>query len=174
MRHRAQWQRNSYQVNMRAAVNTAKPMHEPTQYRILARHHFVIAMIALICPLAVGVWLGLDQLDSYLAKLEQLAATAPNEAGLKLKQFGESIAIANAVVLTLFAALIIRHGWRGWQSQAMPPRGSWIIEGQRTWAGEHAVRIAQFTVAVGVILMILGVASSALLWDLGRSISVTQ
>ena len=52
----------------------------------------------------------------------------------------------------------------GWQTASMPPTGSWILEGQRIWTGKSAIRVAQFTIALGVPLGMLAVVSSLILW----------
>jgi hypothetical protein len=52
----------------------------------------------------------------------------------------------------------------------MPPKGSWILEGQRIWTGESAVRVAQFTIVVGALLAVLAVVSSLILWSLGDTL----
>ena len=53
----------------------------------------------------------------------------------------------------------------------MPPTGSWILEGQRTWTGEPAIRIAKFTIVVGALLGVLAVASSLTLLSLGDTVA---
>ena len=70
-------------------------------------------------------------------------------------------------VLAVLAVLIIWHGLRGLQTTSMPPKGSWILEGQRIWTGQPAVRIAKFTITVGALLVVLAVISSLMLWRIG-------
>ncbi len=70
-------------------------------------------------------------------------------------------------MLPLLSILNIWHGWRGWRTASMPPKGTWILEGQRKWTGESAVRIAQFTITVGALLAVL---SPFILWSLGDTL----
>ena len=146
-------------------------MQDSAEYRVIDRKKFAVVMAVLISLLAVGVWFGLDRVAEYVKQLEELTANEPLEAAATIMQLLRTIAILNGIVLSLLAILIIWHGWRGWRTTSMPPRGSWILKGQRTWSGEPAVRIAQFTITVGAILGVLAVVSSFFLWDLGETIS---
>ena len=142
-------------------------MHDLAEYRIFGRKKFAVIMVILLSLVAVGLWGVLDRLAEYAAQLAALAATEPLKAGAALTQLLRALAIINGVVLSLFATLIIWHGWRGRRTASMPPKGTWILEGQRTWTGESALRIAKFTMVVGTILAVLGVASSLILWRVG-------
>ena len=141
-------------------------MQDPPEYRVIGRTKFAVIMVIPLCIVAVGVWVGLDRLAEYVAYSEELAAAEPLEAEAMLTQLMRTVAILNGIVLSVFAIVIIRHGWRGWRTASMPPKGSWILEGQRTWTGEPARRIAQFTIVVGALLAVLGVAGSMILWGL--------
>ena len=142
-------------------------MQNSANYKVINRKKFAIIMVILLSIVAVGVWVSLDRLAEYGEDLEELAVTEPLEAAATLKKLTRTLAILNGIVLSSLAVLIIWHGWSGWRSESMPPKGSWILEGQRTWTGESAVRIAKFKVAAGILLGVLGVASSLILWHLG-------
>jgi len=144
-------------------------MQNSTNYRVINRKKFSIIMVILLSIIAVGVWVSLDRLAEYGEELEELAVTEPLEAAATIKELTRTFAVLNGIVLSSLAVLIIWHGWNGWRSESMPPKGSWILEGQRTWTGESAVRIAKFKVAAGVLLGLLGVASSLILWGLGET-----
>ena len=145
-------------------------MQDSADYRVIDRKKFAVIMAVLISPLAVGVWFGLDRVADYVKQLEELTANEPLEAAATIMQLLRTLAILNGIVLSLLAILIIWHGWRGWRTTSMPPRGSWILEGQRTWSGEPAVRVAKFTITVGALLGVLAVASSFILWGLGDTL----
>lgn len=145
-------------------------MQDSTQYRVIDRKKFAVVMVVLLSIVAVGVWVSLDHLAEYAEQLENLAATETAEAAATLTQLLRTVAILNGVVLSSLAILISWHGRRGWRAESMPPKGSWILEGQRTWTGESAVRIAKFTIAVGALLGVLGVTSSLVLWSLGDTV----
>ena len=146
-------------------------MQNQAEYRVLDRKKFVVVMALLISIVAVGVWVSLDHLAAYGERLEELAATEPLEAAAALTQLLRTFAIVNAIVFSALSALLIWHGRRGRRTASMPPRGSWILSGQRTWSGEPAMRIARFTIVIGVLLFVLGVASSFTLWRLGDTFS---
>jgi hypothetical protein len=136
------------------------------EYRVIDRKRFAVFMAVLLIIVSPGVWIGLDHLAAYAQNLEELAAAEPAEAAEIFARLQWTLVISNGAVLVLLAAVIIRHGWRGWRTASMPPIGSWILEGQRTWTGDAAVRIAQFTMIVGALLAIMAVASSWILWGL--------
>ena len=127
-------------------------------------------MVALLAALAAPVWLGLDELAEYASRLEELASAEPERAREILTERLRQLAVLNGIVLSALALLIIRHGIRGWRGGFMPPKGAWILEGQRTWSGPPAVRIAQFTVTVGALLGVLAMFSSVVLWRLGDTL----
>ena len=138
-----------------------------SEYRIFSRKKFVVIMAVLLTPVAFGVWVGLDHLADYGKQLEKLAATDPAEAAAIVTQQLRMLAVLNWVLLAGFAVLIIRHGLRGLRTASMPPKGSWILEGQRIWTGQGAARIAKFKITVGVLLMVLATIGSAMLWRIG-------
>lgn len=139
----------------------------PAIYKVINRKKFAAIMVILLSVIAVGVWISLDRLSEYGKELEELAVTEPIKAAATIEQLTRALAVLNGIVLSSLAILIIWDGWRGWRSESIPPKGSWILEGQRTWTGESAVRIAKFKIAAGVLLGMLGVASSLILWSLG-------
>lgn len=145
-------------------------MQDSVNYKVVDRRKFAVIMAVLVSVAAVGVWVSLDYLAEYREELQELAVTEPLETAATLTQLLRNVAILNGVVLSSLALLIIRHGWSGWRSESMPPRGSWIVAGQRTWTGEAAVRIAKFKIAVGALLAVLAVASSWVLWSLGDTV----
>ena len=128
-------------------------------------------MVVLLTVVAVGAWFILDGVAEYTDKLKELATTEPNVAAAMISQLLKTISVVNGVFLLILTVLIIQHGLRGWRTAAMPPRGSWILAGQRTWSGEPAIRIAQFTITVGALLGGLAVISSVILWNLGDTLN---
>ncbi len=128
-------------------------------------------MVVLLTVVAVGAWFTLDGVAEYTDKLKELATTEPNVAAAMISQLLKTISVVNGVFLLILTVLIIQHGLRGWRTAAMPPRGSWILAGQRTWSGEPAIRIAQFTITVGALLGGLAVISSVILWNLGDTLN---
>ena len=145
-------------------------MQDSTRYKVINRKKFAVMMAFMLSVLAVGVWVGLERLAEYGEQLKELAAAEPLEAATTLTELIRTLAILNGIVLSLLALLVIWHGVRGWRTASMPPRGSWVLEGQRTWSGESAVRIARFKIAVGALLGVLAVVSSMILWNLGDTL----
>ncbi len=142
-------------------------MQDSTEYRVVDRKKFAVVMAVVLSVAAVAVWVGLDRLAEYSKQLEELAEAEPREAAAILTQLMRTLAILNGAVLSSLAILVMWHGWRGWRTASMPPKGSWILQGQRIWTGKSAVRIARFTITVGGLLGVLAVISSLILWSLG-------
>ena len=137
-------------------------------YRIFDRKKVFVIMTVLLSVLAVGVWVGLDRLADYAEQLEQLTATDPAQAEGIVTQQLRILAVINGILLAVLAVLIIWHGLKGLRTASMPPKGSWILEGQHIWTGPSAVRIAKFTITVGALLVLLAVVSSLTLWRIGN------
>ncbi len=145
-------------------------MQDSAQYRVMDRKRFAVAMVVLVSICAVGVWVGLNRFAEYAEQLKNLAVTDPAEAAAAAAQLARTLAILNGLVLGSLTIVIIWQGWSGWRAESMPPPGSWILEGQRTWTGEPAVRIAKFRIVVGALLGVLTAASSSILWSLGERV----
>lgn len=145
-------------------------MPNSANYRIVDRRIFAAVMVVLLSIVTVGVWVSLDHVAEYIAQVEELADTEPLAAAAAIKKLFRTLAIVNGMVLSFLTILIIWHGLTGWRTASMPPKGSWILNGQRTWTGESAVRIAVFTITVGALLGMLAVASSWILWNLGDTL----
>ena len=141
-------------------------MTKPVEYREFSRKKFSVLMAVLVCIFGAGTWMTLDSLAAYMAELENLAEIDPACAAEKTSRLLRILAGFNGILLLSLSVLILVHGWRGRRTATMPPRGSWILAGQRTWSGEAAVRIAGFTIVAGILLGVLALASSATLWYL--------
>ena len=137
-------------------------------YRIFDRKKFVVIMAVLLGLVAAGVWVGLDRLADYAKQLEELTVTDPGKAASIVTQQLRMLAVLNGILLTVLAVLIIWQGLKGLRTASVPPKGSWILEGQRIWTGQPAVRIAKFTITVGVLLVVLAVVGSLILWRIGN------
>ena len=152
---------------MRADGARSSMPDDLSAYRIFDRKKFAVIMAILLSVVAVGVWVGLDRLADYAKQLEEFTATDPVKAAAIVTQQLRMLAVLNGILLALLAVLIIWHGLRGLRTASMPPKGAWILEGQRIWTGQSAVRIAKFTITVGALLVVLAVISSLILWRIG-------
>ena len=139
-------------------------------YRVFDRKKFVVIMAILVSVVAVSVWIGMGHLAEYERQLKELAAADPTEAAAALTQLLQTLAVVNGIMMSLLAIGVIWRAWRGWRTASMPPKGSWILEGQRTWTGAPAKRVAQFKIAVGLLLWGLAVVGSLILWSLGDTL----
>lgn len=137
---------------------------DSSAYRIFGRKKFVAIMAVLLSVVAVGVWIGLDRLADYMKQLEEITAVDPAKGASIVTQQLRMLAVLNGILLAAMAGLITWHGLKGLRTASMPPKGSWILEGQRIWTGQSASRIAKFTITVGAVLMVLAFISSLMLW----------
>jgi len=155
---------------MRAnGADSSKP-DDLSAYRIFDRKKFVVIMVILLSVVAIGVWVGLDRLADYAKQLEELTETDPAKATAIVTHKLRMLAVLNGILLAGLAVLIIWHGLSGLRTASMPPKGSWILEGQRIWSGQSAVRIAKFTITVGALLAVLALISSLTLWRIGSTL----
>ena len=63
----------------------------------------------------------------------QTTGTDPHAPAAAISRLVRMLAIVNGIVLSSLAALLIRYGWKGLRTASMPPKGAWILEGQRSW-----------------------------------------
>ena len=139
---------------------------EESDYRIVARTR-AAALIAAIAALgALAVWLGAGWMQAYAEHMGALFDSEPDLARSALVRDVRIVAVVTAALMILLAAWLCRFGITSLRSRAMPPAGSWIVEGQRIWTGEAAVLRARVLLAASAILLLLGLVTAAMMWRL--------
>ena len=146
-------------------------MQAQNTHRVMSRKKAAFIVAVFLSILTLGVWHGLNWVDDSFQRLQELTTAEPVAGGEALSKWLRNLAVVNGIVLSLLAALVIWHGWRGMKTESMPPKGSWILEGQRVWTGLSAMRIAKFTIAVGLLLGLLAVISCLIIWRFGDTVS---
>lgn len=142
-------------------------MHDDEHdYRIIARTR-AAAIVALVAAGgALVVWLATGWMASYAEQMGTLFDRDPERARAELVRDVRIVAIVTATLLFALAAWLWRYGIRSMRCRAMPPPGSWIVAGQRTWTGEAAVRRAQLLLAASAVVLLLGLVAAAMMWRL--------
>jgi hypothetical protein len=141
-------------------------------YRVLPRVRAMAIGIAIVAAATIGAWFAIRWMQESSTEFERLLEQTPEQAALEIVHrlrlyawlYGGSL-LAMAAWIAWMAARIIR-------TQRLPPPGSWIIEGQRTWEGDAAVKRGKILQIVSVVLALAACGLFAMLWKLAGTIRV--
>ena len=123
-------------------------------------------MVVVISLSALAVWFGLIWVESYSDRMSQLIESSPDQALAKLISHTKLIACAAGVTTSVLAAFLFRYGLKSLRTQSVPPKASWVVEGQRIRTGPNAVFHAKLILVMSAILCLLGIVAAAMLWRL--------
>ena len=123
-------------------------------------------MVVVISLSALAVWFGLIWVESYSDRMSQLIESSPDQALAKLIRDTKLIACAAGVTTSALAAFLFRYGLKSLRTQSVPPKASWVVEGQRIRTGPNAVFHAKLILVMSAILCLLGIVAAAMLWRL--------
>lgn len=135
-------------------------------YRIVSRKTAIVLMVVVISVSAVVVWFGLTWVELYSDRMSQLIDGSPEQARAKMTRDARLIAGATGATTLALAAFLFWYGLKSLRTQSMPPRESWVIEGQRIRTGPDAVFHAKLILVMSAILCLLGIVAAAMLWRL--------
>ena len=143
-------------------------MHDDdeTDYRVFARAHAAALVVAIAALGALAIWLGTGWIESYAEQMGTLFDREPDLARAMLVRDLRVVAVVTAVLMALMAGWLCRYSARSMRTRVMPPPGSWIVEGQRTWTDDAAVRRAQLLLAASAVVLLLGLVAAAMMWRL--------
>ena len=141
-------------------------------YRVVPRATAAGIGIGLFAAAAIVVWFAIRWMNASTVEFERLFEQTPEQAALEIVRrlrmyawlYGGSL-LAIAAWIAWMAARIIR-------TQRMPPPGSWIVEGQRTWEGTAAVKRGRILRIVAAALALLAGGLFVTLWRLAGTIAV--
>jgi hypothetical protein len=141
-------------------------------YRVLSRKLAAVIGALLLAAAAVIVWFVLQKMRASTADLGVLYDQSPEQAAIEVVRrvriyawlFGGSL-FAIAAWIAWMASRIIR-------TARMPPPGSWIVEGQRTWEGDTAIKRGRYLGYLAGALALLAVGLFVMLWKVAGSIAV--
>lgn len=141
-------------------------------YRVLSRAKAAGIGILLLAAAAAVAWFAIQWMNESKVEFERLFEQTPEQAAREIMYrvrlyawlYGGSL-LAIAAWLAWMATRIIR-------TARMPPPGSWIIEGQRTWEGDAAVRRGRILKYVAGALALLACGLFTALWVLAGTIAI--
>jgi len=144
--------------------------HEP--YRVVPKAKAAGIGIGLLVVAAIVVWSAIRWMNASTVEFERLFEQTPEQAAMEIVRrlrlyawmYGGSL-LGIAAWIAWMAARIIR-------TQRMPPPGSWIVEGQRTWEGGAAIKRGRCLAYFAGVLALLAVGLFVTLWMLAGTIVV--
>ncbi len=142
-------------------------------YRVLTRAKAAWIGILLLAAAAVIVWFVIQKMRASTADLGVLLDQSPEQAAAEVVRrvriyawlYSGSL-FAIALWLAWMASRVIRAG-------RMPPPGAWIVQGQRTWEGDAAVKRGKFLGYFAGALAVLSAGLFAALWRLAATVMDT-
>ncbi len=141
-------------------------------YRVLSRAKAALIGSLLLAAATVSAWFVIQKMRASTADLGVLLDQSPEQAAQEIVRririyawlYGGSL-FAIATWIAWIAMRIIR-------TARMPPPGSWIVEGQRTWEGDAAIKRGRYLGYFVGALALLAVGLFLMLWTLAGSIAV--
>lgn len=142
-------------------------------YRVLSRTWAAVIGALLLVVAAVTVWFVIQKMRASTADLGVLYDQSPEQAAVEVVRrvriyawlYGGSL-LAIAIWIAWMASRVIRTG-------RMPPPGAWIVQGQRTWEGNAAVKRGKLLGYFAGALAVLSAGLFAALWRLAATVMDT-
>lgn len=173
LRYNLHTQRNAARSG--SNVNLKTKRHTTTKdYRTMSRKTAVVLISLVLGTGTLLVWLGLAQVELYNDQMSELIETSPDQARSKMINDLKLVAAAAAAISSALAAFLFWYGMRSLRTQSIPPKQSWVIEGQRIRTGADAVMQAKLVLLTGAIVFLLGIVAAAMLWRLPVAIMAGQ
>ena len=135
-------------------------------YRTVTRKTAIAVMALVIGVSALAVWFGLNWVELYSDRMSQLIDSSPDQARAKMMRDSKLIACATGATTSALAAFMFWYGLKSLRTQSVPPKASWVVEGQRIRTGPDAVFHAKLILVMSAILCLLGIVAAAMLWRL--------
>ena len=141
-------------------------------YRVLPRSKAIGLGILLLAASCVVVWFTIRWMNASTDATARLFEQTPEQAATEIVRrlrlyawlYGGSL-LGIATWIAWMALRIIR-------TARMPPPGSWIVEGQRTWEGGAAIKRGRCLAYFAGVLALLAVGLFVTLWMLAGTIVV--
>jgi hypothetical protein len=142
-------------------------------YRVLPRAKAALIGALLLASATVIVWFVIQKMRASTADLGVLLDQSPEQAAaevvLRVRIYAclyGGCLFAIAIWIAWIAMRVIRTG-------RMPPPGAWIVQGQRTWEGNAAVKRGKFLAYFAGALAMLSASLFAALWRLAATVMDT-
>ena len=135
-------------------------------YRTVSRKKAITLMILVIGLCALAVWFGLIGVELYSDRMSQLIDSSPDQARAKMMRDAKLIAGATGATTSALAVFLFWYGLKSLRTQSVPPKESWVIEGQKIRTGPDAVFHAKLILVLSAILCLFGIVAATMLWRL--------
>ena len=135
-------------------------------YRTVTRKTAILLIVLVTGVGAVIVSLGLAWVDNYSGEMADLVDRDPNRARIEIVRDLKIAAVATGACTCALAAFLASYGVKGLYTRSMPPRNSWVIEGQKIRAGNDALLSAKLVLVSSAVILLLGIAAAVILWRL--------
>lgn len=139
-------------------------------YRVMTRLQAFLILGAIFAVGALVVWLGTAWIDGYLARMDALQNSNPQEAVETMITHLKVLAVVQLPPLLALCAFMVWYCSRAIATQSLPPAGSWIIEGQRIRTGASAVRNAWIALALTGVIAIAGIVATVYVYMIAASL----
>lgn len=148
-------------------------MNQPP-YRVVPRATAAAIGVLLLAVSAIVVWFAIQKMRATTAALTLLYEQAPEQAMVEVVHRVHFYAWLYGSSLLAIALWVAWTAFRAIRSQSMPPPGSWIIEGQRTHAGDNAVRRGRILLCCAAVLALGAGGLFVMLWRLAATVELPQ
>ncbi len=145
-----------------------------SSYRVLTRAKAAWIGILLLAAAAVIVWFVIQKMRASTADLGVLLDQSPAQATAEVVRRVRIYAWLYGGSLLGIAAWIAWMAMRVIRTERMPPPGSWIIEGQRTYEGSAAARRGRILLYFAGALALLAGGLFVTLWRLAGTVALGQ
>lgn len=145
-------------------------MDEQSEYRVLGKSRAVALFAALSALGAGALWMTLRAIESRTREILEAPGRMTEHAQTDVGALIDLFAWVLAGPLIALAAFVAWTGYRGLAARALPPPGSWIIEGQRIRRGDDAVRASRYLIAMSVVIALMGVFLVVLIHWIARQL----
>lgn len=142
------------------------------RYRVLPRVKAAGFGILLLAAAAVVVWVVMRWMNASTDDMARLFEQSPEQAATEVVRRVRMYAWLYSGSLLAIAAWIAWMASRVIRTARMPPPGSWIVEGQRTYEGSAAVRRGKFLLVFAGAIALLAGGLFVTLWILAGTIAV--
>jgi hypothetical protein len=145
-------------------------MEPAPPFKVLSKPQAAAIVAGILTLGAVVLWLGLEWVDTYLARLDELRRTDPDAAVAAIIIHLKILAILQILPLTAFSGFMIWYCGRAIATRSMPPAGAWIVEGQRILTGAAALRNSRVLLGLTAALALLGTLEIAYVYYIAVSL----
>jgi hypothetical protein len=139
-------------------------------YRVMTRLQALLILGAILAVGALVVWLGTAWIDGYLARMDSLQISNPEEIVETMITHLKVLAVFQLLPLLALCGFMVWYCSRAIATRSLPPPGSWIVEGQRIRTGASAVRNAWIALALTGVIAIAGIVATIYVYAIAASL----